>query len=133
MTEPARTDFLVLSRGKWDPTRTADEIQQAIDAFYVWYERLVSEGRAKRGQRLGTSGKVVSRDRVTDGPFSETKEVVGGYWFIVAESLEEAATLASAHPCLPYGLSLEIRPVDVERASASRVTNETPAGGLRRV
>jgi hypothetical protein len=133
MTEPLRTDFLVLSRGKWDPTRSAPEIQQAIDAFYVWYERLIGEGRVKRGERLGTSGKVVSRDRVTDGPFSETKELVGGYWFIVAASLEEAATLIAEHPCLPYGLSFEVRPVDHERASAHRVTNETPAGGLRRV
>lgn len=126
-----KTDFLVLSRGKWDNTRTPEEIQQAIDAFYVWYERLVAQGRAKRGHRLATSGKVVARGRVTDGPFAEAKELVGGYWFIVASSLDEAAALALEHPCLPYGLSLEVRPVDPERASAFRVTNETPAEGLR--
>ena len=78
------------------------------------------------GQRLSCEGKVVTRARVTDGPFAEAKEVVGGYWFIHASSLEEAATLMTENPCLAYGLSFEIRPLEKVRASAYVVTNETP-------
>lgn len=72
----------------------------------------------KRGQRLTYEGKVVAKQNaVADGPFGETKEVVGGYWFILADSLEEAAQIAKGNPCLDCGLLMEIRPVDPQRAS----------------
>ena len=99
----------------------------AIDDFYVWLDRLVREGKMKTGQRLGNRGKTVSRKKVmTDGPFGEAKEVIGGYWFIVASSLEEAAQIAEENPCLKHGLFYEIRPIDPEKATASAVTTETP-------
>ena len=120
-------EFLVISRGQWDADKSAAEIQHAIDAFYDWHERLVQSGRAKRGSRLATQGKVVSRSDVTDGPFAETKEIVGGYWFFLAESLEAAAAMARENPCLACGLTLEVRPLEAERASAYEVTSETPA------
>lgn len=127
MTEkPSTSEFLVLSRGQWDRDKSPEEIQQAIDAFYVWHERLVKEGKMKSGQRLAVEGKLVSRSGVTDGPFVEAKEVIGGYWFFVANSLEEAAELAAQNPCLACGLTYEVRPVELERASAYKTTNETP-------
>ena len=120
------SEYLVISRGQWDKDVSREEIQNAIDQFYVWLGRLVDEGRMKTGQRLGSTGKTVSRKSVTDGPFGETKEVIGGYWFIVARSLEEAAQIAAGNPCLNCGLFYEIRPIDPERASAFTVTTETP-------
>ena len=128
MNEPAsRSEYLVISRGQWDKDASQEDIQQAIDQFYVWLSRLVDEEKMKTGQRLGTAGKTVWRKGViTDGPFGETKEVIGGYWFIVASSLEEAAEIAAGNPCLKCGLFFEIRPIDPEPATASAVTNETP-------
>jgi hypothetical protein len=120
------TEFLLLCRGKWDPDKSAQDIQSAIDSFYVWHEQLVAEGKFKPGQRLAREGKLVSPTGVIDGPFTETKEVIGGYWFVVAESLEEAAAIVSRSPCLACGLSYEIRPLELERASAWRVSAETP-------
>ena len=122
------TEYLLLSRGKWDPKKSPEEIQEAIDSFYTWHEKLCVEGKMKAGHRLSTEGKLVSFTGVIDGPFTETKEVIGGYWFVVANSLEEAAGIASESPCLPCGLSYEIRPLEYERATAWRVTNETPDG-----
>ncbi|CAA9432278.1 MAG: hypothetical protein AVDCRST_MAG51-2724 [uncultured Ramlibacter sp.] len=119
-------EFLVLSRGHWDPDKSPEQIQRAIDDFYVWHDRLVREGRLKAGQRLATQGKLVTRDHVTDGPFAEAKEVIGGYWLLLAENLDEAATLAAQNPCLACGLSYEVRPIENQRASAYQVTNETP-------
>jgi len=119
-------EYLVISRGQWDAERSPKEIQKAIDAFYVWYDRLVAEGKMKPGQRLARGGKLVSRGRVIDGPFTEAKEVIGGYWFIVAGSLEEAAKIAAENPCLACGLFNEVRPIERERASAFAVTSETP-------
>lgn len=124
--KPSVSEFLVLSRGQWDRDKSPEEIQQAIDAFYAWHGRLVQEGKAKSGQRLAVEGKLVSRSGVTDGPFAELKEVIGGYWFFVADSLEEAAELAAQNPCLACGLTYEVRPLELERASAYKVTNETP-------
>jgi hypothetical protein len=54
------------------------------------------------------------------------KEVIGGYWCIIARSLDAAAQLAALNPCLVYGLSYESRPVETARASAFDLTSETP-------
>lgn len=70
----------------------------------------------------------MSREKVTDGPFSEAKEFIGGYWFILAGSLEEAAEIASQNPCMACGLAYEVRPIETERAGAFTVTCETPEG-----
>lgn len=121
------SEYLLLSRGKWDADKSPEDIQAAIDHFYAWYEELLSEGIFKPGQRLTTGGKVVSRRGVTDGPFAEAKEVIGGYWFIVAESLDAAASIAAQNPCLSCGLSYEVRPIEGARASAFVQSNETPA------
>lgn len=122
----AKKEYLVISRGKWDEAATKEDVQGAIDRFYDWHERNVEAGRALRGSRLRADGKVVSRRSITDGPFTETKELVGGYWFIVAGSLDEAAALAAENPCLAFGLSLEIRPLEEAKALATDTTNETP-------
>jgi hypothetical protein len=133
MTEekPTLSEYLVISRGQWDEDLSREQIQTAIDKFYVWHERLVSEGRMKAGQRLAREKKIVSKHLVTDGPFAETKEVNGGYWFILAGSLEEAARLAAENPCLACGLSYEIRPIESARASAFELTNETPGAATK--
>src|SRR5688572_563482 len=120
------SEYLVISRGQWDKEVSQEEIQNAIDQFYVWLGRLVDEGKVKTGQRLASEGKTVRKNVVTDGPFGEAKEVIGGYWFILASSLEEAAKIAAGNPCLNCGLFFEIRPIDPERASAFTVTTETP-------
>ena len=120
------SEYLVISRGQWDKDVSREEIQNAINQFYVWLGRLVDEGKMKTGQRLASMGKTVSKNIVTDGPYGETKEVIGGYWFILAGSLEEAAEIAAGNPCLKCGLFYEIRPIDPERASAFAVTTETP-------
>lgn len=80
----------------------------------------------KSGQRLARQAKFVSRHGATDGPFAEAKEVIGGYWFLLAGSLAEASALAAQNPCMACGLSCEVRPIESERASAFRVSNETP-------
>jgi hypothetical protein len=125
-SKTALSEYLVISRGQWDKDRSPEEIQKSIDDFYVWHDRLVSEGLLIAGQRLAKEVKVVSGVGVSDGPFAEAKEVVGGYWFILAHSLAEAAALVAQNPCLAFGLKNEVRPIEEERASAFRVSSETP-------
>jgi hypothetical protein len=123
-TQPA--EYLVISRGRWDEDKSPAEIQETIDAFYAWHDQLVSQGRMKSGQRLARPSMTVSRHGVTDGPFAETKEVIGGYWFFLAHTLAEAAELAAQNPCLKCGLTYEVRPIEPARCSAFDQTTETP-------
>lgn len=121
-------DYLVLSRGQWDADASPQAVQSAIDAFYVWYEQGLAQGRLKPGSRLEQGARLVAKGGlITDGPFAETKEWVGGYWFIVAETLEQAAAIAAENPCLQFGLTMEIRPLDATRAHVAVATNETPS------
>ena len=125
--QPAHSEYLVLSRGQWDQGASKEDIESAIEKFYEWYAQNLAAGRMKAGSRLRIERAVVSKKGiVTDGPFGEAKEVVGGYWFIVARSLREAAELAAQNPCAQYGLSFEIRPLESARASAYNITNENP-------
>lgn len=120
--------YLVISRGQWDPASSKEEIQAAIDQFYPWLERMIAEGKMQTGQRLADQGATVSRERiVSDGPYGETKEVIGGFWFILANSLEEAAQLVATNPCIKHGLFMEVRPLELERASAFAKATENLA------
>ncbi len=120
-------DYLLLSRGQWDADASPQDVQAAVDAFYVWYEQGLAQGRLKPGSRLELGCRVVAKGGlITDGPFAETKEWVGGFWFIVAETLEQAAAIAAENPCLQFGLTTEIRPLDASRSHVTVHTNETP-------
>jgi hypothetical protein len=95
--QPPPTEFLVISRGQWDTNLSRNEKQNVIEQFYAWLDQLVDQGKMKRGQRLTYDGKTIGRkSAITDGPFGESKEVIGGYWFILAQNLDEAAQIAKA-------------------------------------
>jgi hypothetical protein len=127
MKTESPSSYLVISRGKWDPAADKAEIEAAITKFYQWYEAALAAGRMKAGSRLTTEGANITREGVLiDGPFGEGKEIIGGYWFIIARSLQEAAALAAENPVIPYGICLEVRPLEAERGSVFRHTNETP-------
>lgn len=122
----AKSEFLVISRGQWDHDASKEDVQRAIDDFYVWLTSSIEAGKMKMGSRFGLDGATVSKHRiVTDGPFGKAKEAVGGYWFILADNLAEAAQIAAGNPCLKHGLYFEIRPLDPERCSVNSVTTET--------
>jgi hypothetical protein len=94
-----------------------EDMQRIIEKYVAWGNKLEEAGKKKAGSKLrdgegkvlrGNSGKLT----VTDGPFSETKEVVGGYWMIDAADYDEAVELARDCPHIEYGASLEIREVE---------------------
>jgi len=123
----SHSEYLVLSRGRWDANASKQDIESAIARFYEWLTRNVEQGKMRTGSRLGVERALVSRAGiVTDQAFAEAKEVIGGYWFITARNLDEAASLAAQNPCAQFGLSYEIRPLESAPASAYEVTNETP-------
>lgn len=98
----------------WDQDLSPEQMQQILDGVYAWFDRLYAEGIAKAAQPLHEEGKVVSGkngSRVSDGPFAESKETIGGYLIMEAGSLEDAVAIARTWPMLERGCSVEVRPV----------------------
>ncbi len=121
-----KQDYLVISRGQWDADASKADIETAITQFYDWLNDCIAKGKMKMGSRLNIEGAVASKGGViTDGLFGEGKEIVGGYWFIVADSLREAAELAAQNPCAQFGLTYEVRPLEAVKCSAFDLTNES--------
>src|SRR5438105_13103039 len=78
-----------------------------------WFKRLTEEGKAVAGNPLEREGKIVTgKDRVvSDGPFAESKEAVGGYFLLDVATMDEAVAIARECPGLPYGIRVEVSPV----------------------
>ena len=95
---------------------SAAEIQRIIQKFSDWRRQLEKDGRFVVGQKLRGDGRVLRRNgsqvSVTDGPYSEAKEVLGGYFLIHAEGYDAAVELARAYP-LENG-AVEIREIEFE-------------------
>lgn len=117
MNTSAPASYLLLFRNTGSETHahlTPDERQQLVVRWNAWYEGLRAQGKAVDGRPLELESRVVSGaggTRVTDGPFSEAKEAVGGYVMLRVSGLNEATEIARRHPGLEHGLIIEIRPV----------------------
>lgn len=111
----AKTDYLLLFRGtNWDKGMSDEQRQKVVTDWYAWFERLKEEGKCAGGHPLHNEGKVVSGKKgrtVADGPFAESKEAVGGYFFLQVADENEAVAIARQCPALEYGLVVEVRPV----------------------
>ena len=82
----------------------------------------------KSGHQLAPEGKILSgRKGVTDAPLAESKEAIAGYWFIYADSLEEAVEIAKGNPGLEYGQTIEVRPGGARRQSQAERSLFTPS------
>jgi hypothetical protein len=98
-------------------TFSPEQMQRAIEKYVAWGAKLRAAGILVGSDKLtGEAGRVVrgknGQLRVTDGPYSETKEVLGGYYTITAASYEEAVSRVQDCPHLEYGGTIEIRQVD---------------------
>jgi hypothetical protein len=108
-------EYLMLIRedlntyGKMTPQEMQDDIAKHVG----WVEELVKNGNFKGGNPLMPMGKSIkgSEKVVTDGPYIEAKEGVSGYYFLMANSLEEATQIAKGCPSLAVGGILEIREI----------------------
>lgn len=106
------TEFVFLYRGGERPT-SPEQMQQTLQKWTTWFKSLAEKGHVvDRGQPLERTGKTVGAGKVvTDGPFAEAKDVVGGYTLVKAADVSEAAELAKGCPILERGGRVEVRPV----------------------
>ena len=86
------------------------QMQEMYAAFGAWQKKFNAE-IADMGGRLKPGGKVVRAAGVTDGPFTEAKELVGGFMIVAAESSERAVQVAREMPGMTPGASIEIREI----------------------
>jgi hypothetical protein len=95
---------------------TPDQISAEMGAYFAYTQDLQKAGVYIGGNELHPveTAKTVSvqggKQKVVDGPFAETKETLGGYYFITAESIEDALAWAAKCPGARYG-RIEVRPV----------------------
>lgn len=107
-------DFMFIFRGAADQYDfSAEQMQQHMQKWFSWIDDLKAKQIYVAGEPLTPAGKTVkgAKALVTDGPFAESKELVGGFFLIKAGSLEEAAEIAKGCPDLPLEGSVEIREV----------------------
>src|SRR5262245_3770803 len=93
---------------------TPERAQQNMQRWMAWMKELDAKGHLKdRGQPLEQNGKIVrgQQKSVTDGPFAEAKDVIGGFSVVEAKDIEQAIELSHGCPILENGGAVEIRPV----------------------
>lgn len=104
-----------------DPTAFAtmspDEMQRMLERYVAWGDSLRSSGVLQDGQKLTDEPGRVMRNgggnvRITDGPYSEIKEVLGGYYTVEASDYDAAVEIARGCPHLEYGGAIEVRQID---------------------
>ena len=105
--------FVYLYRGG-ERGRSPEKMQEMMQKWMTWMKQLTEKGHSKYpGQPLEHTGKLVKgkQKTVTDGPFAETKDIVGGYTLIEARDLDQAVELSKGCPIFEVEGAVEIRPV----------------------
>lgn len=93
---------------------TPEQMQEEISKWQNWIGGIAAQGKLKATEGLLPVGKTIHADQsVTDGPYAETKEIVGGFLICSAESLDEALALGAGCPIFGVGGKLEVREVMV--------------------
>ncbi|HJS75256.1 MAG TPA: YciI family protein [Vicinamibacteria bacterium] len=93
------------------------EFQKVLSEYQAWGQKMASRGKLVSGHKLKDEGgrHLEARGKevlVTDGPFAEAKEVLGGYYLVDAASYDEAVELAKTGPHLRYNGRIEIREIE---------------------
>jgi hypothetical protein len=114
MNTQNQNGYMLLFRGtELRKSLSPEEMQKVSEDWMAWFRRLTEEGKAVAGNPLEREGKIVSGKEcvVSDGPFAESKEAIGGYFLLDVTSMDEALAIAKKCPGLPYGIRVEVRPV----------------------
>src|SRR5690348_14221866 len=132
MSTQNQNGYMLLFRGNdWINGLSPEEKQKVTDQWMSWFRRLTDEGKAVAGNPLEREGKIVSgKNRVvSDGPFAESKEAIGGYFLLDVASMDDAVAIAQQCPGLAYGAKVEVRAVRAEcplaREAEAQLTEAT--------
>jgi hypothetical protein len=110
--------LLILKENPADFTGfSPEELQKMFGEYKAWRTKLQADGNYVGGNKLAEEGgKIMARNgsgiRVTDGPYVEAKEVIGGYFLISAANYDEAVKIAESCPHLKFNGHIELREVE---------------------
>jgi hypothetical protein len=108
-------DFLFVYRNDYknQPVGSPEELQAVTKRWMDWIGGIAAQNKlASPGNRLSDEGKVVRPNNVvTDGPYTEIKELIGGYSVITVASYEEAVEIAKGCPIFEFGGNVEVRDI----------------------
>ena len=106
-------NFMILlheNDGAWRKLSEAER-QALLEKYYAWVHELRNKDLMRDGNPLAEGGRVlrVADGEIVDGPYTETKEVITGYFLIEAENLDAATEIAKGCPALGHGETVVIR------------------------
>lgn len=108
-------DFMMLFHSEPNPdfNPTPEQIQAEVKAWQDWMGSIGAQGKLKNpGEALGFEGKTMHSDgSITDGPYAELKEIVGGFIIVSSETIQDAIKLAEGCPALENGGKVEVRDI----------------------
>jgi hypothetical protein len=109
-------EFMLFISGEGNPMAAAskEQMQQHVQKVGAYIQNLIKEGKLKSAQPLESDGVKISgsKGNFTDGPYNESKEVISGYYHILAKDLKEAIEIAKGDPRFDDGKwKIEVRPV----------------------
>ncbi|HLP25834.1 MAG TPA: YciI family protein [Acidobacteriota bacterium] len=96
------------------PGPTPAQMREIMAQFAQWMDGIRAAGALVSSHGLQPKGKVLRGRRgqnISDGPYAETKEIVGGYVLIRAKNLSQATRIARGCPGLDHRLAVEVRPI----------------------
>jgi len=105
--------FMLIFQGGEMGNQSPEFMQAQMGKWMAWIEKLNKSGKYIAGEPLLPGGKLISgkNKNVTDGPYTEGKEVVGGFFLINAENYEDAVMICNDFPSSDYGGSVQVRQV----------------------
>jgi len=109
-------EFMMIFRNDYNPNfkPSPEQMQESIKQWQDWIGGIAAQGKFVATNALGSQGKTVQGGSIiSDGPYAEVKEIVGGYILVKAENLDEAVKLSEGCPTLAMGGSVEVRDVMV--------------------
>ena len=120
-------EFMLLIRNDGDgkSALSPEQQQQFLNDCMAYIQNLIRDGKLKGAQPLVREGKMVSGrpGAFKDGPYNESKEIIVGYYHIIAKDMEEAIAIAQRNPEFAYikGAKIEVRPIKTVEESTSFV------------
>ena len=105
---------MFIFHGGMPPTSSPEQMQANMGKWLAWIEKLNKDGRYVAGEPLLPGGKLVTGKNgksVTDGPYTEGKELVGGFFIVNANDINEAVKLCDDYPDYELGGSIQVRQV----------------------
>src|SRR5260221_14453783 len=104
--------FMLIFQGGMQGNSSPETMQAQMGKWMAWIDKLNASGKYVAGEPLLPGGKLVTaKNKATDGPYTEGKELVGGFFIVNADNLGEAVKICDDYPGFEQGGTVQVRQV----------------------